>query len=569
MASKKYFLLTCALFLLASYGFSQQTTTPSGTGYDASDSSIIPARSMPQHTEFMNGTYNYPAKPRNQWEVGIKAGYFTINGDVATLPSYGVGAHIRRAFGYLFSARLSYMQGIGRGLNWKPSSGYRNNPAWFDRYNSAIAPVPNNSVYYNYRTVVHDVSLEGIFTLNNIRFHKSKSGFNVYALAGLGGAIYDAKVNALNNGDNTVSNPFDPALRYPFNNISGSGVYKNRKDTRKALRDLLDDSYETQAEEHGTDPNFTKARIGGSTLIPVYHIGLGFAFKLNNRFNLALEDRFTITKDDLLDGQQWAEQSNAVSQAQYFPVMTRDFDTYNHLTLGLNMNLGAKATEPLWWMNPLDYAYSEIRNPRLMRLPKPVLPDTDGDGITDQFDQEQTPSGVPVDSHGVSRDTDGDGVPDARDKELVTPTYCQPVDADGVGKCPCPEGCGVAKGDTACANALGALPSITFTGNTARLSTDAQGLLASVAGRLRNSPECRIVVTGYCASTKAEQQRSWDRVNTIINYLVEREGISQDRLVFVYAQEGGDCNTVDLRAATAEDQPTNNVPAPHPNLRRR
>jgi hypothetical protein len=54
-----------------------------------------------------------------------------------------------------------------------------------------------------------------------------------------------------------------------------------------------------------------------------------------------------------------------------------------------------------------------------MRLPKPVLPDADGDGITDQFDQEQTPSGVPVDSHGVSRDTDGDGVPDARDKEWL------------------------------------------------------------------------------------------------------------------------------------------------------
>jgi hypothetical protein len=44
-------------------------------------------------------------------------------------------------------------------------------------------------------------------------------------------------------------------------------------------------------------------------------------------------------------------------------------------------------------------------------------------------------------THGVSLDTDGDGVPDCRDKELITPTYCQPVDADGVGKCPCPEGC--------------------------------------------------------------------------------------------------------------------------------
>jgi hypothetical protein len=86
----------------------------------------------------------------------------------------------------------------------------------------------------------------------------------------------------------------------------------------------------------------------------------------------------------------------------------------------------------------LDYAYSEIRNPRLMRLPKPVLPDSDNDGVTDQFDQEQTPEGCPVDSHGVTKDTDGDGVPDCKDKELITPTYCQPVDADGKGSCPVP-----------------------------------------------------------------------------------------------------------------------------------
>jgi len=386
-------------------------------------------------------------------------------------------------------------------------------------------------------------------------------------LAGIGGAIYDAQVNALNDQGNAISNPFDPALRYNFSGIAG-GVYKNRKDTRKALKSMLDDTYETEAETRGT----AGAKLGGNTFIPVYHICAGIAFKLNNKFNIALEDRFSITKDDLLDGQQWAEQPIPVGTTApvYSPVMTRDFDTYNHLTLGLNMNIGNKATEPLWWLNPLDYAYSEIRNPRLMRLPKPVLPDADGDGVTDQFDQEQTPAGVPVDSHGVSRDTDGDGVPDAKDKELVTPTYCQPVDADGVGKCPCPEGCGTPKGDTACAAALGALPSITFTGNSARLSTDAQGLLASVAARLRNSPECRIVVTSYGASSKAEQQRGWDRVNAVINYMVEKEGISGDRFFWQLGQEGGDANTIDMRAATTEDQtlPTT-VPAPHPNLRSR
>ena len=47
-----------------------------------------------------------------------------------------------------------------------------------------------------------------------------------------------------------------------------------------------------------------------------------------------------------------------------------------------------------------------------------------------------------------SPDTDGDGVPDSKDKELITPTYCQPVDADGVGKCPDPACCNTFKVNT-------------------------------------------------------------------------------------------------------------------------
>ena len=123
-------------------------------------------------------------------------------------------------------------------------------------------------------------------------------------------------------------------------------------------------------------------------------------------------------------------------------------------------------------------------------------------------------------------------------------------------------------GDSACAMNLGSLPSITFSGNGVSISSDAQSLVSSVASRLRNSPECRVVVVGYCASSKSQQQRSWDRVNAVINYLVEKEGISRDRFIFNYGQEGGDCNTVDLRAAVSGEEGPNNVPAPHPNLRR-
>jgi outer membrane protein OmpA-like peptidoglycan-associated protein len=294
---------------------------------------------------------------------------------------------------------------------------------------------------------------------------------------------------------------------------------------------------------------------------------VGVAIKLSKRLNLAIEDRITVIKDDLLDGQQWQEHPTGDA------ALTSDFDSYNYATIGLNINLGAKSVEPLWWLNPLDYAYSEIRNPRLMRIPKPVLPDSDGDGVTDQFDQEQTPAGAPVDTHGVSRDTDGDGVPDYKDKELVTPTYCQPVDADGVGKCPCPdstcfEGLIRDRGDE-CATKLGALPSISFRSGSNALSSDAKAVLATVAARMRQTPECKVVVIGYCSSNKKEQQLSWDHVNKVITHLVESEGISSDRFIFNYGQEGGDCDTVDLRGASAAEEGPNTVAPPHPNLRKK
>jgi outer membrane protein OmpA-like peptidoglycan-associated protein len=575
MASKKFILMASIICLLASGSYAQV-----GTGsYNVTDSSLIPSKRMPQHSEFLNGTYNFPAKPRNQWEVGVKVGAFTLSSDVPSVfPTLGFGAHVRKAFGYIFSMRLEYMYGNAKGLQWNPSTGYARNTAWVPTYSTPLLVAGGatgqptyvkagtntlwtgstqwDNVFYNYKTKAHDLSLEGVFTLNNIRFHKAKTGFNMYGFAGVGATIFDVKVNA--RGDNGAS------YATSFNSIATQSiVYKNRKDIRKALKDAMDDTYETPGETEG---GIRRPKLFGKTLKPSASIGLGFAFKLSNRLNLAIEDRHTLVKTDLLDGQRWQE------HALGDPVLTPDYDSYNYATVGLNINIGAKAVEPLWWLNPLDYAYSEIRNPRLMRLPKPVLPDSDLDGVTDQFDQEQTPEGCPVDTHGVTRDTDGDGVPDCKDKELVTPTYCQPVDADGIGKCPvpCPDstcpGWGNVKED--CAQKLGALPSVTFTKNSVKLSDDAKRLLAVVADRMRNSPGCNVVVTGYCAGNKVEQQRSWDRVNAIINYLIEKEGVSGDRLIFKYGEEGGDCDTVDIRAANAGEEGPNQVPAPHPQLKK-
>ena len=562
MIGKKYGVLAGFLLAFLSQGFAQdKTTAESSSSYDIRDSSLIPSKRIPQHNEFLNNAYPFPAKPRNQWELGVKGGLSSVSGDVrAWLPTWGWGLHVRKALGYTFSLRLEYDNMNAKGLNWQPAYyGYAANNVLNRYYN----PATHTPVFYNFKTTIQELSLQALVTLNNINFHKAKSGIAVYLLGGFGVTTYSTKYNALDANGNpynyqTIVNQFGP----------NGFTYSNRKDIKSALKDMEDGSFETLAQRDPSQPT----AFGGTPLRPVLVLGGGIQFKLSNKFNIALEDKVSISKSDLIDGQEWQETGSTSVYA-----MSRDNDAYNFLSVGLNYNIGKKSVEPLWWINPLDYAYSEINAPRHMKLPKPVLDDADGDGVTDQFDHEpNTPAGCPVDTHGVSRDTDGDGVPDCKDKELITPTQCQPVDADGVGKCPDPACCreinarldsgGLGSlGRSRCS--IGDLPSIVFKGRSVTLSKDGKALASTIAEKMRNNPACKVAVIGYGESSKSAQQLSWDRVNEVIKYLVEKEGISLDRFIFRYGQTGGEENTIDLKDGTGEEGP-NTVPAPHPNLRK-
>jgi outer membrane protein OmpA-like peptidoglycan-associated protein len=527
MASKKYKLLLAGVFMLLTMGAFAQP----GSIYD---STVIRPKDMPQQNEFWNNAYDFPAKPRNQWELGVSGGAFNVTGDVPSrFPTLGFAAHVRKAFGYVFSLRLQYLNGTGKGLSWVGAENFGKNEAWNTKYSARVGTgtsIPGRApqvIYYNYKNKTQDLSLQGIITLNNVRFHKAKTGYVVYAGAGIGATAYETKVNALNGSTDYSS---------LFNSIAAV-AYKDRKDVLKKLKDGLDDSYETPAETNGN----RRPKMGDNTLRMSTTVLAGIAFKLGKRINLALENRHTFIKDDLLDGQQWQE--HPVGDA----ALTGNWDSYNYLSLGLNFNLGAKSVEPLWWLNPLDYAYSELNNPKHMKLPKPVFDDADGDGVVDQLDREpNTPAGCPVNTHGVSLDTDGDGVPDCKDKQLITPTECQPVDADGVGKCPEPECCkNLAPPAAVCPTDY---PSLTFKGNTSSLSSDAKAMLSNVSAKLKANPTCTITINGYPEASKASQAVCQKRLDAIKMYLVETESISADRISTNCEVGGGDKNTVDIKS---------------------
>ncbi|HMG84010.1 MAG TPA: hypothetical protein VK559_13305 [Ferruginibacter sp.] len=557
MTSKIYKLLL-VVFVLTLTTIS--TFAQMSKSYTVYDSSVIPSRRMPQQNEFWNNTYNFPAKPRNMWEVGASLATVTVSGDVPSIfPTFGFEVHVRKALGYIVSLRLQYVNGVSKGLDWQAANNFARNPAWnaYNPYYNPIPPTPFTAngtrtggaldyVFYNYKTNIQDLSLQGIITLNNIRFHKQKTGLTLYGGAGIGATLYRAMINTTNANGDTYQALFDAvAAKYV---TTGEDVYKNRKEIKKDLKNGIggnpgmDNTYETNAEsadgEHGRRPV-----IGNYTLKPSGTVLIGLAYKLSRRINIALEDRETFVKSDLLDGQRWQEQPRGDA------VLTSDFDSYNVLSLGINFNLGGKSVEPLWWLNPLDYAYSELNNPKHIRLPKPVFDDADGDGVVDQLDREpNTPAGCPVDTHGVTKDTDGDGVPDCKDKQLITPTECQPVDADGVGKCPDPACCSSMKrgGDSTAASCPTDYPSISL---KVALTNDSKAMLASVAEKLKASPNCSITITGYSGPNKKAQATAIKKLGMIKTYLTEKLGISEDRITVAEPVIGeGDADIIDIKS---------------------
>jgi len=528
----------------------------------------VPEKRKDQQDKFLDNKYTHPAKPKHKTEIGLDLGSLYVNGDVhpdgkvlGLLPGYGLGLHIRRSLGYLFSIRLSGMGGTAFGQNWEPNFGFdeestRNpaltgnigideQPSIYEEFNDDPTPnyssrVPNEDgtfgngyVYYNYRTRIREITASGIINLNNIQFHKRRNWVGANLYFGFGGMVYNTKMNQLDENNNDYNDLYKEVIEG-----ADQGVWENRKELLRELKDGMDNTYESQAEIH-TDDIF--GLLGDKwNFVPTVHGGMGLSFKLSPQINLGIDSKITLTRDDLLDGQRYQE-GGAVS---------RDFDTFQFTSANLNINLGGdKSIEPLWWMSPLDYAYSELRNISNIEIPPPYeLKDADGDGVPDEFDDEPgTLEGCTVNTRGVALDSDGDGVIDCEDKQPFTAyDLVGEVDKDGVAEreivmpeCNCPEPIAPP------APCDWFLPMIHFDLDKDNLKPEFYPHLHHVATAMKACPEMNIAVVGH-TDTRADDEYnnklSCRRAQAAIDYLVSNYGI--DRYRFTKSFQGETSNLV-------------------------
>jgi OOP family OmpA-OmpF porin len=505
MASKKYTLLALLFVVLQTASFAQGNDW----GWDWKDSSKIPAKKMPQHNEFLNNNYPYPAQPRNQWELGFTAGASYIIGDVMPKLGIGGGISLRKSLNHIFSVRGSYLGSINSG---DPNS-----------YGLSVGQE-------KYKTKTHSANLDLVVSLNTLSNYRGNPKTNVYVFGGY--ALIGSQVTVTHA--NGVENIFYGIGQPNSQNGLLTTIFGDQVNGRK-----------------------------GWSVMQGFTTGGGIAFKLSNKVNIGLEQRLTFISPgyDYSDGNKDGN--------------SNDFYSYTGARVNINIGSTSKRVQPLYWINPNNFVYNELNKPQHMKMPKVKLDDADADGVTDQFDLEpNTPAGAKVDSRGRAVDTDGDGIPDYKDKEILTSQKCFPVNNEGVGTCPEPPCCKELRdeitkmkengwNDKKDECEVGELPSIQFKGNS-KLTKDAQAVLVTVAQKINANPTCKIRVVGYGSTDKKSQQSSWEKVNAVIKYLVEKQGVAESRFIFTYGQDG-DVNSVDLQGTTEEGP--NTVPAPHPNLK--
>lgn len=607
----------------------KEISTPLQPRYDL-DSAVYQkgGKREKQQQSYMKNQYLFPARPKDQWELGVNFGTAFVSGDVKPyfsnikgfIQNIGAGVTVRKAFGYMGSIRFGYNFMMMTGRNFEPDQNLQFNRAlrgqvdsrvnyWnntrLNAENTVDSLNMNKKFFYNYRAYMHEAHLAGVLSFGNIRFHKERNIMNFYVLGGISASMYTTYMDALNeNGD---VHDFSPVMSLFYNNTGNQGNVNQRLNPRreayKRLENILDGKYESRPERENN-----VLGIRNWAFIPGATIGAGMQFHVSKWVTIGLEQRVILTGNDLLDGYRW--------QQDAYPGFTRDWDNISYTSINLLFHLGKKRTEPLYWLNPVHHTYKKLGDVSPAGVAEDLKKDDDDDGVPNWLDKEPaTKKDCPVDTKGRALDSDKDGIIDCDDKEpFSAPGY--PVDSFGVAILPpnpCCDTTGFGGEDEQGEILMGPdgkpilgpdgqpvrttsgkgkrgqsgydcskieLPAVVFEDDKYYLDPQFYGNLHQIAERMQMCPDMKLVVTGFDESKndqKYNEQLAWNRANSAVDYLVEKYGISRDRFIVKYqggkkaatgtAYERKIKNKVEFRYANEGESGDSNPPAPHPGLK--
>jgi outer membrane protein OmpA-like peptidoglycan-associated protein len=522
-----------------------------------------------------SGSEVYAPQIKNPFEIGISAGLHMIRGDVYSkvglnLDNSTFGIHVRKAFSYHFSMRLQYNYGNATLRHEMPHLTGGNTA---NNFSASTGGAFTGDLWFPMvQTYTHTLYWDNIFTIGNTSIHKAKTKFNFDLFAGGAMVAYRAKINLLDNAGvmhnfTLIKSNYDLAIA--SDPINGHIAAKER--AGKNL-DAIEGSYETAGSNNGV-----KVNLGGYALVPALTFGAGVNFRLSNKFNLGFEQRFAFVFDDYLDGERYIEISSV-------PSFTQNNDLMSNSTIKLNYNLSKTGDEPKYWKNENEYIYNKVAGMDGKKLLRDAFADEDRDGVPNQLDQEENSrEGCPVDVKGVVLDSDKDGILDCDDKEPFSPAG-YPIDNKGVAIVPPPACCqelkdnmknmpAAAPVNTACAET--SIPSIRYAKDKFGVSADNANALRTIGEKMQACPDMRLVIAGIndknTNNGKYNEQLSYNRASEVVNHLTEKFGVSRDRFIIKYNQDGiGDLNAdraVMFRNAQTGEFGNSNPPSPHPGLK--
>jgi OOP family OmpA-OmpF porin len=366
----------------------------------------------------------------NHWSLGINAGVanpdvdFSKNAVAHSEPQLGYGLSLRDQLSHFFGLQLAYNGGKVEGD---------------DVTSEYVSGVKTSGDYPKFggdafQTSFNQVTLSGVIDFGSVSFLHRANGVDFYGSAGAGLAFYKPKYDLAGQGNVT-----------PYLN-----------------------EYNNHVKE------------------AVAPIGVGIKFKLSDA--LALNVGYTV---NFIKGYNF-------SGFQTYPYT---LDHYSYSYAGLEYTFGSSSKKNIDWVNPIAMMYDELYDAALRQEVEALKgrvtnvetavadlkKDSDGDGVSDQFDKcPNTPAGTVV---------DGSGCP------IIFPKDTTKKDT-------------MAKASP--------YSNIQFEFDSSVLRTSSYPTLDATSADLRSSGKT-VTVAGYASSegTAAHNMRlSRDRANSVKTYLV-------------------------------------------------